>query len=90
MSSRPEGKNFRRLRAWAALALVGVLAGVLAVGCGGETGEAGAVEGRIQATTTTTMITDLVEQVGGDQVEVQGLMGPGVDPHLYEPSQGGC
>lgn len=59
-----------------------------ATGCGGESDEAGAVEGKIQATTTTTMITDLVEQVGGERVEVQGLMGPGVDPHLYEPSQG--
>ncbi len=36
--------------------------------------------------TTTTMITDLVQQVGGDRVKVSGLMGPGVDPHLYKPS----
>ncbi|MGF1473540.1 MAG: metal ABC transporter solute-binding protein, Zn/Mn family [Rubrobacteraceae bacterium] len=68
--------------------LAGLLALVLVAGCGGDSGEAGAVEGKIQATTTTTMITDLVEQVGGDEVEVSGLMGPGVDPHLYEPSQG--
>lgn len=59
-----------------------------ATGCGGESDETGSVEGKIQATTTTTIITDLVEQVGGERVEVQGLMGPGVDPHLYEPSQG--
>jgi manganese/zinc/iron transport system substrate-binding protein len=65
------------------------LVAVLAGGCGGGgPGEAGAVEGTIQATTTTTMITDLVERVGGDEVEVTGLMGPGVDPHLYEASQG--
>jgi manganese/zinc/iron transport system substrate-binding protein len=30
------------------------------------------------------MVTDLVKSVGGDRVEVQGLMGPGVDPHLYK------
>jgi manganese/zinc/iron transport system substrate-binding protein len=60
---------------------------MLAVGCGGEDGEAGAVEGTIRATTTTTMITDLVEQVGGEHVEVTGLMGPGVDPHTYRASQ---
>jgi len=30
------------------------------------------------------MVSDLVKQVGGDRVEVQGLMGPGVDPHLYK------
>ena len=48
----------------------------------------GAAEGKIGAATTTTMITDLVRQVGRDRVEVTGLMGPGVDPHLYRASQG--
>jgi len=34
------------------------------------------------------MITDLVKNIGGDQVEVEGLMGAGVDPHLYKASEG--
>lgn len=34
------------------------------------------------------MITDVVKNVGGDRVEVVGLMGPGVDPHLYKASAG--
>ena len=34
------------------------------------------------------MITDLVNHIGGDQVTVQGLMGSGVDPHLYKASEG--
>lgn len=38
--------------------------------------------------TTTSMITDLVENIGGDKVLVQGLMGAGVDPHLYKASEG--
>jgi manganese/zinc/iron transport system substrate-binding protein len=67
--------------------LVGAMVAVSAAGCGGS-GEAGAGEGKVQATTTTTMITDLVRQIGGDRVEVTGLMGPGVDPHLYKASQG--
>lgn len=41
----------------------------------------------IHITTTTSMITDLVEQIGKEHVEVIGLMGPGVDPHLYKASQ---
>jgi manganese/zinc/iron transport system substrate-binding protein len=41
---------------------------------------------RLKVTTTTSMVTDLVKQVGGDRVEVTGLMGPGVDPHLYKAS----
>jgi manganese/zinc/iron transport system substrate-binding protein len=32
------------------------------------------------------MVADLVRQVGGDRVEVDQLMGPGVDPHLYKPT----
>lgn len=35
---------------------------------------------------TTTMIADLVRSVAGEAVEVDGLMGPGVDPHMYKPS----
>jgi len=37
---------------------------------------------------TTGMITDITEIVGGDRVTVSGLMGPGVDPHLYKASAG--
>lgn len=40
----------------------------------------------VPVVTTTTMITDLVKQVGGDRVHVTGLMGPGIDPHLYKPT----
>ncbi|AWB45890.1 manganese transporter [Paenibacillus sp. CAA11] len=42
----------------------------------------------IQVTATIGMITDVVEEIGGDEVKVIGLMGPGVDPHLYKASQG--
>lgn len=35
---------------------------------------------------TTTMVADLVAEIGGENVSVTGLMGPGVDPHLYKAS----
>ena len=38
--------------------------------------------------TTTSMVTDLVQNIGGDKVVVEGLMGAGVDPHLYKASEG--
>lgn len=44
--------------------------------------------GKLNIVTTTTMITDLVNQIGGDKINVQGLMGSGVDPHLYKASEG--
>jgi len=44
--------------------------------------------GKLNIVTTTTMITDLVKNVGGEQINLQGLMGSGVDPHLYKASEG--
>ncbi|MGH7506135.1 MAG: metal ABC transporter solute-binding protein, Zn/Mn family, partial [Longimicrobiales bacterium] len=34
------------------------------------------------------MIADIVARVGGERVRVEGLMGPGIDPHLYKASAG--
>jgi manganese/zinc/iron transport system substrate-binding protein len=49
------------------------------------TGKPAELAGRkIRVVTTVGMITDIVENVGKDRVEVKGLMGPGVDPHLYK------
>lgn len=45
-------------------------------------------DGKFHIVTTTSMITDLVKNIGGDKVEVEGLMGAGVDPHLYKASEG--
>ncbi|MEY8849356.1 metal ABC transporter solute-binding protein, Zn/Mn family [Psychroserpens sp. XS_ASV72] len=44
--------------------------------------------GKLNVVTTTTMITDLVKNIGGDNINVEGLMGSGVDPHLYKASEG--
>ncbi|TBN00229.1 manganese transporter [Hyunsoonleella flava] len=44
--------------------------------------------GKINIVTTTTMITDLVKNIGGEHINLQGLMGSGVDPHLYKASEG--
>jgi len=43
---------------------------------------------KLNVVTTTTMITDLVKNIGGDHINIQGLMGSGVDPHLYKASEG--
>jgi manganese/zinc/iron transport system substrate-binding protein len=42
----------------------------------------------IVITTTTGMIADLAQNIGGERVAATSLMGPGVDPHLYKPSAG--
>ena len=42
---------------------------------------------RLTVVATTGMIADAVTNIGGDLVEVQALMGPGVDPHAYRQTR---
>jgi manganese/zinc/iron transport system substrate-binding protein len=59
--------------------------GAPTAGATAQPGRASEVAGRkLRVVTTVGMITDIVENVGKDRVEVKGLMGPGVDPHLYK------
>ena len=53
-----------------------------------ETKTSSTDEETINIVATTGMIADMVSVVGGDKVKVRGLMGPGVDPHLYKASAG--
>lgn len=68
------------MRLW----LLGLLMLTL-VACKGEGGQSNHPD-RLQAAATTTMITDLVREIGGEHVEVSGIMKPGGDPHLYQPT----
>lgn len=42
---------------------------------------------RLTVVATTGMIADAARQVGGDLVDVEALMGPGVDPHSYRQTR---
>lgn len=42
---------------------------------------------RLNIVATTGMIADAARQIGGDLVDVKGLMGPGVDPHAYRQTR---
>lgn len=48
----------------------------------------GASDGRLSVVATTSMLADLARVLGSSHVDVTGLMGPGVDPHLYKASEG--
>lgn len=63
-----------------------VLVAVFAAGCGNQAN----VEdnGKYNVIATTTLVADLVKQIGGEYVNIESLMGPGVDPHLYKASAG--
>jgi manganese/zinc/iron transport system substrate-binding protein len=45
-------------------------------------------ERTVRVVATTGMIGDAVTRIGGPRVEVETLMGPGVDPHLYKATEG--
>ncbi|MDZ8187364.1 MAG: metal ABC transporter substrate-binding protein [Nostoc sp. ChiSLP02] len=43
----------------------------------------GESEARVVA--TSTILADLAQEVGGDKIQVRGILKPGTDPHVYEP-----
>lgn len=38
-----------------------------------------------QVVATSTIIADLAEEVGGNEIQLTGILQPGTDPHAYEP-----
>lgn len=44
--------------------------------------------GKLLVVCTTGMIGDMAQNIAGNLADVQSIMGPGVDPHLYKASHG--
>ena len=83
---------------WTGLVGGVLLACVSLTGCGNGAGSS-ANDGADAAATgpdtypyrvaaTVGMITDVVRRVAGEHAEVEGIIGEGVDPHLYKPTRG--
>ncbi|NMA82864.1 MAG: zinc ABC transporter solute-binding protein [Epulopiscium sp.] len=64
-----------------------MIGAITIVGCN-STNHSESDNGRYYVVTTTTMLADAAKTIGGEYVEVKGLMGPGIDPHLYKASAG--
>lgn len=66
-----------------------ILAACLLAACrsGGSEGDADPDDG-ILVVASTTMLEDLVRELAPDGVRVEGIMAPGGDPHLYQPTPG--
>ena len=41
---------------------------------------------KLRVVATTTILADVVAQVGGDQIQLTGLLPPETDPHSYQPT----
>lgn len=64
-----------------------LMAGVVSLAaCGNEQTDEVSEDNPLNVVATTSIIADLMETIGGEKVSVEGLMGPGVDPHDYQPS----
>ncbi len=87
--ARNRSQNSRPLRP--PLALVAVLsAAAFSASCTKQDDRAGHPHGQVEypykVGTTVAMITDVVRNVAGDKAGVSGIIGEGVNPHLYKPT----
>jgi ABC-type Zn uptake system ZnuABC Zn-binding protein ZnuA len=72
-----EGRSFGRAGAW-------LLASAVLAACAGE-GDGGD-GGRLMVATTVSPITNIVQNVGGDRIEVTGIVPEGTNSHTFEPA----
>ena len=54
-------------------------------GCGDGEGAAAADDGRLQVGTTVAPITSIVSSIGGDRVQITGIVPEGTNSHTFEP-----
>ncbi len=89
MRTIPAGAGPRRRRApgWtraiaciAATALVPALAA-----CGSDDAASRATDGRLQVATTVAPITSIAANIGGDRVDITGIVPEGTNSHTFEP-----
>ncbi len=77
-------KRSHKLTMITALFIAALIALVLLVRVCFYKPKADAQSKKLQVVCTTSIITDALKNIGADCIEVTGLMGPGVDPHLYK------
>jgi len=71
-------------RSW--LKVVAIAIAVAIGGCNSPSSiETTGEEDKPRVVSTTTIITDFTERVGGDEIELKSILKAGDDPHIYEP-----
>ncbi|MET3682889.1 manganese/zinc/iron transport system substrate-binding protein [Alkalibacillus flavidus] len=61
---------------------------IVMAGCNQEQSDSNSDDGKVNVVTTIAQIGEPLSVIGGDRIEVESLMGPGVDPHAYNATQG--
>ena len=72
-------KALRFLTLWLTLSIITTIA--LATGCANE--ETG--DQKLRVVTTVSPITSIVENIGGDRIQLEGVVPEGVNSHIFEP-----
>ena len=68
------------------LPVVGILIGLWLSACSTLDNSANSgVDAKPNVVSTSTVINDWTAQIGGDEIELIGILQPGADPHVYEP-----
>ncbi len=75
-------QQLKLTRRWFLAAGVGL--SLLIGGCEAVSG--GGDSDQLQVVSTSTIIADLTARIGGEEIEHQGILQPGADPHVYEPT----
>lgn len=76
-------------RGWIGLMLAALLVlTACSASQGGAEAEPGDTGSTLKVVTTIAQIAEPMSVIGGDRVNVESLMGPGVDPHLHQPTPG--
>lgn len=70
-------------RKFLTLCMMSMMAALLLSACSGK--KEGASEDKIHLVATFSILTDILYEVGGDQVTVHSMVPIGTDPHEYEP-----
>jgi manganese/iron transport system substrate-binding protein len=78
-------KTMQPQNQFARIAIVSLLLGMWLSACEPQTGADSEAEGNPNVVSTSTIITDWTEQIGGDEINLTSILKPGDDPHVYEP-----
>lgn len=70
-----------------AVVAISLLLLILPLGCSSLRDQQSKPQGPYKVVCTVGMVTDAVRQVAGDLAEVEGIIGQGVDPHLFQASR---
>ncbi|MHC4392256.1 MAG: metal ABC transporter solute-binding protein, Zn/Mn family, partial [Planctomycetota bacterium] len=82
----PSQWQARRARLLGSVALLLSLLAT-APGCTRDASSSSGQDAKVNVVATVGFLGDVAREIGGDRVEVDSLMGPGVDPHLYKPTE---